>query len=212
MIKHNVIQYKVNKSVAPKDVVETIELLIGKHSAAFRNCLFDVKVTLYEFECDGVVHSNRNKNAINTILKRYPHLTPFYKCNASGVGKVATEEVSVGNISFDDFSSVGEIEYGIIREIASGVPRPYSVNSLTLIYDGISFGAANACTDRIRKCDTNDAFPKGNYIWYERTAYGDEKHSYIDLAADDKNIEPMRRLFFELAQTLSGKYDGTEII
>ena len=212
MVKYNVIQYKVNKSVAPKDVVETIELLIGKHSAAFRNCLFDVTVTLYEFECDGAVRSNRKKNAINTILKRYPLLASFCKRNATGVGQAATEEVSVGNISFDDFSSVGEIEYGLIREIASGVPRPYSVNSLTLIYDGLSFGAANACTDRIRKYDTEDAFPKGNYIWYERTAYGDEKHSYIYLAADDKNIGPMRRLFFELAQTLSGKYDGTEII
>ena len=212
MVKYNVIQYKVNKSVAPKDVVATIELLIGKHSAVFRNCLFDVKVTLCEFECDGVVHSNRNKNAINTILKRYPHLTPFYKCNASGDGQAATEEVSVGNVSFGDFSSAGEIECGLIREIASGVPRPYSVNSLTLIYDGISFGAANACTDVIRKYDVEDAFPKGNYIWYERTAYGDEKHSYIYLAADDQNSEPMRQLFFELAQTLSGKYDGTEII
>ena len=79
------------------------------------------------------------KNAINTIFKRYPHLTPFYKCNASGDGQDVVEKVSVGNISFGDFSSAGEIECGLIREIASGVPRPYSVNSLTLIYDGISF-------------------------------------------------------------------------
>ena len=99
-MNYNVIQYKVNKSVTSKDVVATIELLISKYSAAFRNCLFDVKVTLCEFECDGVVHSNRNKNAINTILKRYPLLASFCKCNASGDGQAATEEVSVGNISF----------------------------------------------------------------------------------------------------------------
>ena len=118
-MNYNVIQYKVNKSVTPKDVVATIELLISKHSAVFQNCLFDVTVTLYEFECDGAVLSNRKKNAINTILKRYPNLTPFYQCNASGDGQDVVEKVSVGNISFGDFSSAVEIECWLCSARAS---------------------------------------------------------------------------------------------
>ena len=31
--------------------------------------------------------------------------------------------------------------------------------------------------------------PKGNYIYYERTKYGDEKQSYIHFAADERDAE-----------------------
>ncbi len=209
--KYNVICYKLNKSVKPAEAIEKLELLIEKHFVSFAECLFQFKIFICEFEHEGRFYSNRDKNAIKTILKRHPELESFYKytCEKKEVNRVS-ENVLITNFSFDDFSCVGEIEYSLIRDIVTKVPRPYGVNDLELIYNGISFGKQDSESVKIRQSESGFDSPVGNYIWYSRSKYGYEKHSYIFFSIDDENLDAMRKLFFEFAETIPGKYKGTE--
>ena len=104
----------------------------------------------------------------------------------------------------------GEIKYDLIRDIVNKIPKPYGVTDLELIYNGISFGNRNAESATIRPSASGFDDPIGNYIWYSRSVYGYEKNSVILFAIDDENLEYMRKLFFELAEMLPGKYEGTE--
>ena len=114
--------------------------------------------------------------------------------------------------SAKDFSAIGEIDYNLICGIVKGVPRPYSVNTLDLIFNGIGFGKAIGEGGKIRLPENLFDSPIGNYIHYERLNYGDEKHSYVSFATDDAKIDFMRKLFFEFTQIIPGKYETTENI
>ena len=103
-----------------------------------------------------------------------------------------------------------EIKYDLIRDIINKVPKPYGVSDLELIYNGISFGERDAESEKIKRSASGFDTPVGNYIWYSRSVYGYEKNSVLSFAIDDENLENMRKLFFDLAEMLPGKYEGTE--
>ena len=202
MKKHSVITYRLHKNVKPSEVLAAMEAIGAKHSLGYAECLFAIKVLVLEYEFEGNLHSNREKNAINTILKRYPMLEPFYR----RVG----DHLSIGNFTEADFSFMGEIDHGIIGEIVNKVPRPYSVNTLHLIYSGVSWDG-NRDVVKIDYACGEDSHPTGNYVWYERSSYGYEKHSYVYFAADDNKTESMRQLFLDFAELIPGQYEGTEM-
>lgn len=211
MKKYNVIRYRLNRNTKPSKVLETLEALLKKYFVFYQECLFNIKGNVCEFEHEGKFHSNRNRNAINTILKLYPELSDFYKYNREQrEPSCIVEDVSVCNFSSDDFSFDGVIAYDLICDIVNKVPSPYSVNDLELIYNGVSFGEKNSKSAKIGCSESGYGAPVGNYIWYSRSAYGDEKQSVILFAMDDEKLDFMRQFFFDFAQVLPGKYEGTE--
>ena len=211
MNKYNIITYRLKQTTKPYDVLETLEALIKKHSAFFTECLFRINVLICEYEFDGKIHSNRNRNAVNTLLKRNPELQDYYRYIRSARNGVDfREDVCIDNFSDEDFLYRAGIRYDLIRDVVKKVPRPYGVSDLELIYSGISFGEKNLDSAIIRQSEAGFDAPVGNYIWYSRSVYGYEKHTYILFAIDDENHEHMRKLFFDLAEMLPGKYEGTE--
>lgn len=211
MKKYNIITYRLKQNTKPCDVSDAIEALLEKHSAFFSECLFRVGVMICEYEFDGKLHSNRNRNAVNTLLRRYPALKDYYKYKKREKdGTDIREDVCIDNFSDEDFLYRGEIKYDLIRDIINKVPKPYGVSDLELIYNGISFGKRDAESEKIKPSTSGFDAPVGNYIWYSHTSYGYEKNSVILFATDDEKLENMRKIFFELAEMLPGKYEGTE--
>lgn len=174
--------------------------------------LFDVNISVFEIEHEGKLHSNRNRNAIKTLLKRYPELAAFYREQQKESGGMLHEDVSIANFSLSDYTSLGHIAYDRIREVVKGVPRPYGVTDLHLIYSGISFGESDSKSVKITPSKKKFGTPAGSYIAYERTHYGSEMHAYVSFSIGEEHLETMRKLFFEFAERIPGKYDGTECV
>ncbi|MBR6514420.1 MAG: hypothetical protein IKT46_06275 [Clostridia bacterium] len=208
--KYNIITYKLTRKINPAEVIDRLDSLIEKYNVFFCDCLMNLLVYIIEFEYEGKLYSNRNRNAVKTILKRHPELEQFYKHTAEDRGGgIINETLFIRNFSSEDFACTGEIEYSLISDIAKKVPRPYGVNDLEVVYSGISFDSPDSKSAKI--CQNRHGYAVGNYIGYCRERAGNEKHSYITFSADDENIELMRKLFFEFADTVPGKYIGTVI-
>ena len=209
---YHVIRYRLSRNTKPIDVLTVLESLLLKCDTHYSECLFRVGVSICEFEFDGKVHSNRRRNAVNTLLRRYPELEAYCTyTRRQEVDPQVYEEVSIQNFTHDDYSCHGQIRYDLIHDIVTQVPRPYGVNDLHLIYNGIRFAEEAAGGERIRSNESGFGSPVGDYIWYSRTSYGDEKHAYITFAAREESLVTMRQLFFELAAAIPGRYEGTEL-
>ncbi len=211
MKEYVVITYRLKKSVNPDLVLQAIEEIMQNRDVHYQNCLFEMSVSIIEYEYEGVFHSNRNKNAILSICKKYPAFEAFFEHIKIDKGEGHTDEdLCLRNFSDEDYSQKGKIEYSVIREVITKIPRPYSVNSLELIFDAIQFTKENY-QERIRMPKNGFGSPVGNYIFYDRSVYGSEKHSYVSFAAEKATADEMRKLFFEFADKVPGKYEGTEI-
>lgn len=211
--KYNIITYKLTRKVNPTQVIEALETLIEKYNVFYSECLLNLMVYIVEFEHKGKLHSNRNRNAVKTILKRHPELEGFYKYAAEDRGGgIINETLFIRNFSPEDFACTGEIDYSLIRDIVKKVPRPYAANYLDVTYSGISFGKPDSESAKIRQNENNHGSPVGNYINYIRDSAGSEKYSYLLFSADDENIEMMRKIFFEFADMVPGKHETTEYI
>ena len=210
--QYHVISYKIRKTVKPAEVLDALETLLDRYSMGFGECLFRVQVYLSEFEHEGKLHTNRHRNAVKTLLKRYPELEAFHHESQTETeeGFVMGRE-SVGNFSPCDGTWAGTIPYGLIRDLVRQVPRPYGVNEMTLIYHGIGREGEPRLDGRMERSSDGER-SVGNYIWYERAHHGDEKHSYIYVSMDSDKAEAMRRLFFDLAEIVPGTYEGTECL
>lgn len=210
--QYHVISYKIGKTVKPAEVLDALETLLERHSMGFGECLFRAQVILCAFEHEGKLHTNRNRNAVKTLLKRQPELEAFHHESQTETeeGFVMGRE-SVGNFSPSDGTWEGVVPYDLIRDIVRQVPRPYGVNELTLIYHGIGREGEPRLDGRMERSSDGE-IPVGNYIWYERAHHGDEKHSYIYFSMDSEKAEAMRRLFFDLAEIVPGTYEGTECL
>lgn len=212
MKKYNIMTYRLNKSVKPSEILTAMESLMQKYSVQYQNCLFKADVSLVEYESDGKVHSNRTKNAILSICKRYSEVVPFFQHIGKDKGEgCIDEELSISNFSETDYLQRGTIDYSIIHEIVTKIPRPYGVNYLELIFDSVSFAKESKEIGHIKPSTSGFGLPVGNYILYERFSYGSEKHSYIYFSAEDTILNDMKKLFFEFAEKIPGKYEGTEI-
>lgn len=209
--KNYIIHYRMNKKVQPIAVLESLEALILKYCVSYSECFLRLDVGICEFEYEGKLHSNRNKNAINTLLARHPRLKPFYQYTRDIVEDGVHEGLSLCNFEKHDYSYKGEIEYDLIREIVKKVPIPYAVNRLQLIYNGVGFGEKTESA-KIRNNESGFGAPVGDYILYDRIKYGSEKHAYILFSVSGEKIETMRKLFFDFAQEIPGKYEETEIV
>ncbi len=211
MKKYNIINYRLNKSVKPIDVLRKIERLKQIHDVHYLECFVKLEVSIMEFEHEGKLHSNRNRNAILTILKHYPEFNDFFehKKHIDEMGLVG-ERLTIQNFAEETFSLYGNVEYTLIKEIAEKIPRPYSLNYFEVIFSGISFGASSDQIDNVKPSSNGFDSPVGNYIMYWRSNYGSEKHSHIHFSVDDDNVESMRSIFFEFAENIGGKYEGTE--
>ena len=207
--KYNVIIHKLTRKVNPTEVVEAIEFLFEKYNVFYSECLLNLLCYITEFEHEGKFHSNRNRNAIKTILKRHPELERFYKHTSEDRGGYIYEDLIIRNFSWEDFVCTGEIDYSLISKISKMVPRPYAVNDLNVIYSGIGFGTSDMNRTKILKSEATD-YLIGNYIGYSRESAGNEKHSYVTFSADEDNIETVRKMFFEFAEMVPGKYVSTE--
>ncbi len=212
MERYSIITYRLHKSVKPIEILNEMESLMQKHSVRYQSCLFKADVLLCEFEFEGKIYSNKTKNAITGICKEYPAIAPFFQCvqNDKGEGHIDAK-FSISNFSEVNYSQTGIIDYSIINEIATKIPRTYSINDLELIFDGIVFSKDSNECEPIKPSPSKIGFPVGNYIFYERLVYGSEKHSYIHFSANDAGLDDMRRLFFDFAEKIPGKYDGTQI-
>lgn len=84
------------------------------------------------------------------------------------------------------------------------------MNDLELIYNGISFKMQDNESAKISHSKSGFDCPVGNYIWYSRSKYGDEKHSYVYFSIEGENLDTMKKLFLEFAETTLGKYECTE--
>ena len=100
--------------------------------------------------------------------------------------------------------------FQMFKEIVEKIPKPYSVNDLAIIFNGIDFNSSGNQQCKMKLTSDGFGSPIGSYILYSRTNYGSEKHSYVQFSTDDDNIESMRSIFFELTKTIGGKYEGTE--
>ena len=212
MKKYNIIAYRLNRNVRPSEVLAAIESLIKKHDLQYQNCLFAASVSIIEFEHQNKFHSNRNRNAILSILKKYPELEPFFKhikiVNNDGD---IHEHLLVSNFSDKDYELTGSLDPSVAIEITKKIPRPYSIGNLDLIFDGVSFFQEKAAIDPIHQTKGGWGSPVGNYIRYARVAYGSERHSYLYFSADELTQNNMRQFFLDLAEQIPGKYYGTDI-
>ena len=210
--QYYVISYKIKKTVKPAEVLDALETLLDRHSMGFGACLFRVQVYLCEFEHEGKLHSNRNRNAVKTLLKRHPELEAFHHCSHTETeGSIVIGRESVGNFSPCDGAWEGMIPYDLIRDTVRQVPRPYGVNELTLVYHGIGGEGEPGHDGRMEMSSDGERFV-GNYVWYERAHHGDEKHSYIYFSMESEKMETMRQLFFDFAKIIPGTYEGTECL
>ena len=209
--KYNIINYRINKSVKPIEVLQEIEHLMQKNNASYLECFIKLEVSIVEFEHEGKLHSNRNRNAILTILKHYPELKCFFKHKKQIYEYGSAEEtLTIQNFPEETFSPYGKVEYLLIKEIAEKIPRPYSLNNFEVIFSGTNCGDSSDQQNNVRPPSNGFDSPVGDYIMYHRSNYGSEKHSYVHFSADDDNVESMRSIFFEFAENIGGKYDGTE--
>lgn len=206
MNKYIVIEYRLTRKVTPSAVLEVLESLFNTQSLFYAECLFEINVGLYEFEYEGKRHTNKKRNSVNTLLKRYPELANFYRCTPTE-NSFTEATASISNISPDVFSCSGDIAYSVIRDIVAKVPRPYTADELSLIFNGIRFDSNDAPGTKIHPA-TDGGAAVGNFIEYFRTSYGNEKHSYVIFAADADKFDLLRPLFFAFAEKVPGKYMG----
>ena len=211
MKKYTLITYRLNKSVNPAAVLQAIEEIMQNRDVYYQNCLFKMVVPIIEYECEGIFHSNRKKNAILSICKSHPAFESFFEHLKvdKGEGHI-DEELCLNNFSDIDYSQKGKMEYSILREVVTKIPRPYGVNSLEVVFDGIHFKKENS-NDCIRMFQESFGNPVGNYISYERSVYGSEKYSYVLFSAENTIADDMRKLFFDFAEKVPGKCVSTEI-
>ena len=211
MKKYNIINYKINKSVKPIDVLREIERLKQIHDVHYLECFIKLEVSIIEFKHEGKLHSNRNRNAILTILKHYPDLKRYFEHkNHIDEDGSAIETMTIQNFAEETFSLYGKVEYSLIKEIAEKIPRPYSLNHFEVIFGGTNFGESSDQQNNVSPPSNGFDSPVGNYIMYCRSNYGSEKHSYVHFSADDDNVESMRSIFFDFAKNIGGKYVGME--
>lgn len=211
-MEYSIITYKLNNNVTPNDIIIAVRDLMQKYSLQHKKCLSKVSSCIVEYEINGVLHSNRNKNAVAKICKAYPQLNAFLKQTSKekGEGHI-DEEMSICNFSDVDYSEIGEIDHSAIFEIVSKIPRPYNPNNVEIIFDGISFSQSDESIIGIAPPVNGFGLPIGNYILYERNLHGSEKHSYIYFSADSLTVDRMREMFFEFSKIVPCKYEATEV-
>lgn len=211
MKKYNIINYRLKASVKPIDVLRELEQLLKKHNATYLENLLNLEVLIIETEYSGKLHSNRQRNAILTILKHHPELNAFFEDKKQDSEDGFTKEVlTIRNYSEQSLLSCGNADFSLIKQIAEKIPKPYSVNRLEIIFNGIGFEKTITQHCVMKPSHSGFDSPVGNYISYSREKYGDEKHSYIQFSANDENLESMRSLFFDFSEAIAGKYEGTE--
>lgn len=211
MKKYNIINYRLKASVKPIDVLRELEQLLKKHNATYLENLLNLEVLIIEIEYSGKLHSNRQRNAILTILKHHPELNAFFEDKKQDSEDGFTKEVlTIRNYSEQSLLSCGNADFSLIKQIAEKIPKPYSVNRLEIIFNGISFEKTITQHCVMKPSHSGFDSPVGNYISYSREKYGDEKHSYIQFSANDESLESMRSLFFDFSEAIAGKYEGTE--
>lgn len=211
MKKYNIINYRLKASVKPINVLRELEQLLKKHNATYLENLLNLEVLIIEIEYSGKLHSNRQRNAILTILKHHPELNAFFEDKKQDSEDGFTKEVlTIRNYSEQSLLSCGNADFSLIKQIAEKIPKPYSVNRLEIIFNGIGFEKTITQHCVMKPSHSGFDSPVGNYISYSREKYGDEKHSYIQFSANDESLESMRSLFFDFSEAIAGKYEGTE--
>ena len=211
MKKYNIINYRLKASIKPIYVLRELEQLLKKHNATYLETLLNLEVLIIEIEYSGKLHSNRQRNAILTILKHHPELNAFFEDKKQDSEDGFTKEVlTIRNYSEQSLLSCGNADFSLIKQIAEKIPKPYSVNRLEIIFNGIGFEKTITQHCVMKPSHSGFDSPVGNYISYSREKYGDEKHSYIQFSANDESLESMRSLFFDFSEAIAGKYEGTE--
>ncbi len=208
-----VITRRLTRKVNPVQVIEAIYDCLKEFRLEYTNCLWELSCSILEYtEDDGKFHSNRKTNGIERILKQYPQLVE-YKTT-----KIKNDKEDIQITNFDFYNSYlpndNNCFESCIVEVLGQVPKPFSLSDINFIVDGVTF--RNKQISELTQTDST--FPKlfGSYIWYYRTVYGDEKHSYISIATefDDfyENLNVFRQFHFAIAEKLPSKYLGTEIL
>lgn len=211
--KYNVICYRLNKNVDPVTVLEKLEELFDRYGLEYLNCFFCLKSDIIEFEHEGKLYSNRDNNAILTILKRHPDLAEFHHSlrEKKETDQLAEVEI-ITNFCGEDYRLIGDADYYLIRGIIKQIPKPYGVNELILAFSGIGFAGSGCIGEKIKPSESGFGSPTGSYILYEREKHGDEKHSYVYFSSDANSIDKMRSLYLEFAEAVAGEYFGTEVV
>lgn len=201
--------YRIDKAITPNEVLCTIEELIKKHKICIEKCLWNISCSIIEYEFEGKIHSNRNKNAILSICKKYPIFDNYREDIKfdDGEGNIL-EAVCLRNYSENTFDIRGMVEYPLISDIMKKVPRLYAVNNLELIFSDIAWSKDTSLT----KLEAVDfGCPRGNYIYYTREKHGDEKHSYIYFAANERDADIIKAFSFDFANSVKCKYIEQEV-
>jgi hypothetical protein len=187
-----------------------------KYSVSYTQLFWKLSSVIIEFEQEGVIHSNRENNAVSRLCRKYPQLVPLmtHSCINQGEGQVK-EELCISNRDQSDYLADDAIDESMIRAVLEKIPRPYGVNDLEVVFDGVRFSPSIHTVCGMRNQKDEYGAPIGCYISYSRSSYGDEKHSYLELAVEYENemiLEAFRNFFFDFAKQVNGQYEGTQII
>ena len=167
MKKYNIINYRLKASVKPIDVLRELEQLLKKHNATYLENLLNLEVLIIEIEYSGKLHSNRQRNAILTILKHHPELNAFFEDKKQDSEDGFTKEVlTIRNYSEQSLLSCGNADFSLIKQIAEKIPKPYSVNRLEIIFNGIGFEKTITQHCVMKPSHSGFDSPVGNYISY----------------------------------------------
>ena len=138
MKEYIVITYRLTKSVNPSVVLQTIEEILQKRDVHYQNCLFKMSIPIIEDKES--FHSSRKKNAILSICKSHPVFQSFFEYMKFDESDDHIDEtLCLNNFSDLDYSQKGKIEYPILRDVVTKIPRLYALNSLELVFDDIHF-------------------------------------------------------------------------
>jgi hypothetical protein len=144
-----------------------------------------------------------------TILKHHPELNAFFEDKKQDSEDGFTKEVlTIRNYSEQSLLSCGNADFSLIKQIAEKIPKPYSVNRLEIIFNGIGFEKTITQHCVMKPSHSGFDSPVGNYISYSREKYGDEngvskvrlvlrsKDNSVDCGCRFKYIAPMTEMSY----------------
>lgn len=188
--------YRLTWSEKPKDVLSKISDFITQNDLSYQKRYWNLTEYITEFEFDGKFHSNRTRNSVTRLCKKYPELLRFRQ------DEIQLHEFGVNeNLILCNYSKDGRvIDSGkkiddLIYDVCLKVPVNYSFIDTEYGFEGLDFFGIKPLHQSKVSCNPDDESDYqrldmyGSYIYYSRQSCGSEKHQYLCLALDITDIE-----------------------
>lgn len=215
--KTEIITRRLKRNPPPSQVIGVLDELFAKHSVSYQRFLWKLSSLTVEFEHEGVLHSDPLRNQIEEICRKYPMLKKHMSHDRTkrGEGRMCEEIFRLCNFREEDLVCDDTESEGIVREILGKIPQTYTLNEVEIFLDGVDFLNTGKEIPCLRRPESGFGACLGSYIYYSRSVYGTERHSYVQLAfehtEEGKDYDMFRKFCFDFAELIPGSYDGTEI-